>query len=111
MSSMDQSNLVTKQDLQEGFRMFGDNIRKEIRDATSDVISHFNKSQTLQNERMDRMDQRFDRIDARLEDVAQDVSKIKLAVLDLMATDRHLHNLVKALKNQGIHITEAEVFA
>ena len=117
---------ITKNDLKEFGEKLGRDVaetvrrdlRVELQETKADIISHFNASQGKQNERMDRMDQRMDRMEGnivtikdQLNDVAEDVGKIKSAVLDLMATDRHLHNLVRELKRNGIALDEARVFA
>ena len=70
---------------------------------TQEIISHFNQSQGLQN-------QRTDQIEAKLDSVAEDVAKIKLVTVDLMGTDRHVHNLVRELKGQGLPLDEKKIF-
>ena len=87
------STPATKADL----AAFGDGLRETIRENTREIIQHFNKSQSAQNEQLDAM--------------AEDISKIKVAVVDLLATDRHLHNLVRELKAQNIPIDEGKIFA
>ncbi len=95
---------VTKSDLHEA-----------LKETTREIIEHFNKSQGEQNrqvgERFDAVDQRFDGIDRRLDEIGDDVSKIKLAVVDLMDTDRHLHNLVSELKSNDIKFDESKIFS
>ncbi len=71
--------------------------KDDLRVATREIIDHFNKSQSEQNQQLGA--------------IAEDVAKIKLAVIDLLATDRHLHNLVAALQRQGIKLSETEVFS
>lgn len=68
-----------------------DGMEVRIVGSIRDLNSQFVKSQELQNERMDR---EFGEVNTKLEAVAEDVSKIKLAVVDMMSTDRHMHNLV-----------------
>lgn len=68
-------------------------IRGDIRE----VITHFNESQGKQN--------------LMLEDLADDMSKVKLAVLDYLATDRAVRNLVHELQSQGIKLDEKKIFA
>lgn len=70
---------------------------------TKDIIGHFNKSQGFQNERMGEMDRKLDVL-------VEDVSKVKLAVVDLLATDKHLHNLVRELRAQGLQLDESKIF-
>lgn len=86
----------------------GSNLRDEIKENTREIISHFNASQGAQNV---WIKDRFDRVDANVETLAEDVAKIKLAVVDLMATDRHMHNLVRELKSKNIAIDEQRVFS
>ena len=78
--------------------------KEDLKEATREIIGHFVKSQGIQNDRLEK-------IEHTLDAVAEDVAKIKLAVVDLMATDRHVHNLVNALKRQGIDLNESEIFA
>lgn len=78
-------------------RSLGKALRDEIRENTKDIISHFNASQGEQNQ--------------HLASIAEDTAKIKLAVVDLIAGDRHLHNLVRELKAQGLKLDDAKIFA
>lgn len=92
-----------KTELKEDVQKLGENLRDEIRENTRDIISHFNASQGEQNKELKAMH-------ADIFELKEDVSKIKLAVVDLMATDRHMHNLVAALQRNGIALNEAEIF-
>lgn len=85
-----------------------DGMEARILGSIQDMNASFNKSQGLQNERMDR---EFKEVNTKLDTVAEDVSKIKLGVLDLMGTDRHMHNLVRELKGKGIALDERKIFA
>ncbi|MBI4092408.1 MAG: hypothetical protein HY420_00620 [Candidatus Kerfeldbacteria bacterium] len=91
---------ATKEDI----RALGNNLREGIKENTREIISHFNASQGEQNKRLDR-------IETKVDTMAEDVAKVKLAVVDLIATDRHLHNLVRELKAQGVKLDEAKIFA
>jgi vacuolar-type H+-ATPase subunit I/STV1 len=102
---------VTKSELNE-------TLRRALKETTREIISHFNASQGVQNRHLGKIDQRLDSIDSRLEgltsevhDMGDDVAKIKLAVVDLMGTDRHMHNLVRELKGQNIKLDEARIFS
>jgi len=96
---------ITKTDLKEFGEKLGrevaETVRREFRaeliETKQEIIAHFNASQGLQNE--------------KLEAIQEDMAKVKSAVLDLLATDRHLHNLVRELKRNGIPLDEARVFA
>lgn len=66
--------------------------------------TNFMKSQGAQNERLDTVDEKLDLI-------GEDVTKIKLAVVDMMGTDRHMHNLVRELKIKGIPLEEGKIFS
>lgn len=68
-----------------------------------DINASFNKSQGEQNHRFEN---RFNYIDQEIGVIKDDVHKIKLAVVDLMGTDKHLHNLVRELKGNGIALDE-----
>lgn len=65
--------------------------------------TNFMKSQGVQNKRLDT-------IDEKLDSIREDVTKIKLAVVDPMGTDRHMHNLVRELKVRGIPLEESKIF-
>lgn len=84
---------ATKADL----NALGDNLRASMRDNTREILQYVQESQAAQNKRLD--------------DLSEDVSKIKSAVVDLLATDRHLHNLVRELKRQNITLDETKIFA
>jgi len=94
------SQPVTKSDL----AAFGDGLRETLRGNTRDVVAQVTKGQVAQ-------DQRLDRIESKVEGIAEDVAKIKLAVVDLLATDRHIHNLVRELKANNVPVDEGRVFA
>ena len=76
-----------------------------------DINASFNKNQGTQNERFDRIDERLDHLDGTVGVIKDDVSKIKLAIVDLLGTDKHLHNLVRELKGNGIALDEQKIFA
>ena len=61
--------------------------------------------------RLDKVEYRLDNVEQQLTGVTQDVSKIKLAVIELMPTDRHLHNLVSCLRREGIPLDDREIFS
>ena len=61
--------------------------------------------------RFGKVDERLNGIDTKLDALAEDMAKVKLAVVDLLATDRHMHNLVRELKAQNIAVDEAKIFA
>ena len=94
------SQPVTKSDL----AAFGDGLRETLRDNTREVVAHVTQSQVAQDERLDR-------IASKVEGIAEDVAKVKLAVVDLLATDRHIHNLVRELKANNVPVDEGRVFA
>ena len=85
-----------------------DGAVETIRGDIREVIRHFNESQTEQNR---RIDERFDAVDGRLNEIADDLAKVKLAVLDYLMTDRALRNLVQELKAHGIALDEKRIFA
>lgn len=74
-----------------------DAMEARILGSIQGINANFNESQGLQNE--------------KIETIAEDVSKIKLVVLDFMGTDRHIHNLVHELKDKGIALDEKKIFA
>jgi len=110
---------ITKTDLKEFGEKLGRDIAEIVRrdfrvqlvETKQEIISHFNASQGKQNERMDRVQKDIQVMSGQLTTVAEDVAKVKSAVLDLMVTDRHLHNLVRELKRHGIPLDETAVFA
>jgi hypothetical protein len=98
------SEAVTKKDLagfaegiHEEIHRSGETLRSEMRQNTQELMVHFNQSQAVQNEKLDAL--------------AEDMSKVKLAVVDLLATDKHMHNLVRELQGQGIALDEKRIFA
>lgn len=105
LSAMTQSSLTQEHfdKATKGLNSRVEGLESTMTVNTRDIISHFNKSQGLQNERLER-------VETKLDGVAEDVSKIKLAVVDLMATDRHIHNLVRELRGQGLTLDESKIF-
>lgn len=76
-----------------------DNIGSAMVSDKQDIISHFNKSQSLQNERLERIEQ------AVLE------SNTKLnAIMDALATRQEVRNLVRELRGQGLTLDESKIF-
>ena len=55
--------------------------------------------------------QHLSRIEGNLDSVKDDVAKVKLAVLDYLATDKAVRNLVVQLKAQGVELDESKIFA
>ena len=110
---------ITKTDLKEFGEKLGREVaetvrrefREELLETKQEIIVHFNASQGKQNERMDQIDQRLGHMEGQLTGLQEDIAKIKSAVLDLLATGRHLHNLARELKRNGIALDEARVFA
>lgn len=109
--AIDEQLKVNSRNIKEG-------IREEIQVATRDIISHFNASQGEQNNRLDELAKQFKEFKGEIhelkdivEDMGEDVSKVKLAVLDILSTDRHLHNLVHELQEQGITLSHEKIFA
>ncbi len=100
-------------------------LQASLQGAVREIISHFSESQGKQNNQLSRIEERVTTIEGRVtgiegratgiegrvESLGHDVAKIKLAVVDLMSTDRHLHNLVSVLRREGIKVNDAEVFA
>lgn len=82
-------------------KTLGNTLRDEIKENTREIISHFNKSQGFQNTEL-----RAIRIN--VSELKDDMAKVKLAVVDIMATDRHMHNLVGVLKREGISFNDNE---
>ncbi len=100
---------------EEHFRNTLEGMESRILGSIRDVNTNFNKSQGLQNERMDKefkaLHEGLDEVQVKLDSLAEDMSKVKLAVVDLLATDKHMHNLVRELKLQGIALDESRIFA
>lgn len=87
-----------------------DGMEARLTESIRGLNTNFNKSQGAQNEQLSKMGQRFNAVDEKLDSIAEDVTKIKLAVVDLMGTDRHMHNLVRELKIKGISLEESKIF-
>lgn len=80
-----------------------DGMETRLSESIRGLNTNFNKSQAGQNERLGTMDEKLDSI-------GEDVTKIKHAVVDMMGTDRHMHNLVRELKIKGIPLEESRIF-
>lgn len=87
------SNTLTKQDLENALERQTTVLTESIRGLNA----NFNESQSKQN--------------LVLDGLADDMSKVKLAVLDYLATDRAVRNLVHELQAQGIKLDEKKIFA
>ncbi len=78
-------------------------LSAEMLSNTKDVIRHFNQSQSVQTrhfaERFDGVDQRLEEVDTKLD-----------ALMEMVAVRKELHNLVTALRKQGIALEESEIF-
>lgn len=79
---------LTKQDLQTAV----ERVEQGMTANTREIISHFNQSQGTQNQRLEEMDAKLD------------------AIMEMLATRKELHNLVRALKAKGISLEESEIF-
>ncbi len=75
-------------------------IRQDIRD----IIGQFNRSQGEQNKRLDLLG-------TDMQDLKEDMSKVKSAVVDIMRTDRHLRNLTTELRVLGVPVDDRKVFS
>lgn len=94
---------LTKSDLQVIRGLF--ETQTEILKASiRDLNENLNQGQGKQNERMNRMDGRMAKMET-------DLSDVKVAVLELVGTDRALHSLVRELKGQNIALDERRIFS
>lgn len=59
---------------------------------TREIIGHFNQSQGLQNERLDKVDAKID------------------AIMEMLATRRELQNLVNELQAKGMALDLSRIF-
>ncbi|MFA6042101.1 MAG: hypothetical protein WCV85_03820 [Patescibacteria group bacterium] len=94
------SEYLTKQE----FTSFTKGLYATMRQNTREIIEHFNQSQSQQNVSLDRLEN-------GLQSVSDDVVTIKVAVLDLTNTDRHLHNLVDELHDKGVAVNKKRIFS
>ncbi len=78
-------------------------METRLTESIRGLNTNFIKSQGTQNER-------HDRVDEKLVSIGEDVRKIKFVVVDLMGTDRHMHNLVRELQGKGIQLEESKIF-
>lgn len=67
-------------------------LREELKNEIRSAITHFNKSQGVQNRHLDQMD-------AKLE-----------AITEMLATRHEVRNLVRELKLQKIRLDESKIF-
>ena len=65
---------------------------------TAMLKDRFDAQERRFTKRFDGVDAQLAKVDERLARLEDDVSKIKLAVLDYLATDRAVKNLVRQLK-------------
>ena len=63
-----------------------------IQEDIKGFVKHFNQSQFEQNERLDTMDAKLD------------------AMMDMLATRKEMHNLVREPKSSGIRLDESKIF-
>ena len=91
---------VTKADL----AAQSEGLRSIIHENTRDLLAH-------QQQSLEPIRQSMDEAHTKLDALAEDMAKVKLAVVDLLATDRHIHNLVRELKAQNIALDESKIFA
>lgn len=68
-------------------------IRQDIRD----FIQHFNKTLGTQDE--------------KINEVTDDIRKVKAAVIDLLGTDRYLRNLVSELHAHNVPVDDRKIFS
>jgi enoyl reductase-like protein len=62
------------------------------------------------DKRFDSVDKRFEAMDKRFDNIEDDLNKIKLAVLDNLATATYIRNLVRELKANNIKLDERKIF-
>jgi len=94
------SDAITRQDLS----AVADGLHENIKESTREVISYVQESQAKQ-------DKKIEAVATDVKELRDDMKKVKHAVVDLLATDRHLHNLVRELKAEGYRVDESKVFA
>lgn len=82
---------ATKQDMQHGLHSLRESFETTITVNTKDIISHFNQSQGVQNERMDQMDSKLD------------------TIIEMLTMKREMRNLIRELKAQGMVIDESKI--
>ncbi|MFA6512204.1 MAG: hypothetical protein WCV86_03725 [Patescibacteria group bacterium] len=78
-----------------------------IRDLNEQLV----RGQGKQDTRMDRMDARMDRMESGIIEIKSELGDVKVAVLELVGTDRALHSLVRELKGQHIPLNERNIFS
>jgi|GEM_PF-2525157 len=74
-----------------------DYVDVALKETTKEIISHFNLSQGLQNERIDKLEYKIDKLEGS-------VGRIETALVDYLYTDRVVHTLVYELKD-GHHLS------
>lgn len=81
-------NYVTKEQFEGGIS----SLRQDIRDLVKE------------------MRQGFTSVNRRIETLQEDVTLVRVAVLETATTDGHLHNLTNELRSQGLPIDDRKVF-
>ncbi len=102
---MSQSEYVTKGHFDTAVSV----IRRDIRD----VISHFNKSQAAQNERLNKIEHRLDRMEKWMDgfdDHFEEIDAKLTAIMEMLTTRKELRNLIRELKAKGIVLDESKIF-
>jgi len=88
-----------------------EDLRDALADTSRDIVGHFSV-------RFGTIDQRFDGLTKEISDVQEQMHEgfrqvdIKLdAIMELLATRKQLHNLVRELRAQGMKLDETAIFA
>jgi len=105
------SSPITKADFRKTERAIDRKIDHKLDTAISIIRQDIKEFNQDVNKRLSTQDKKLDGLKDDMGIVKEDVAKIKLAVVDLMKTDTHLHNLVDELHDNNIDIDEAKVFA
>ncbi|MDP3964572.1 MAG: hypothetical protein Q8Q20_02855 [bacterium] len=66
-------------------------VQASLRQDIRDVLDYLKESQAVQDKHLEEIDSKLD------------------AIMEMLATRKELHNLIRALKKQGIKIDESEI--
>lgn len=99
------SEPATKDDL----KNLGEGLREAISGNTREIIDHFNKSQSLQNLRLDKIDGRLEHIETDLTQVNTKLDAIMSG--EILVTRKQIERLLEALRVKGIVLNVSEILA
>lgn len=106
-SALDEQGMLLRGEIKNALDTQTEVLQESIRGLNQNLIA----GQGKQNERMDGMAQDITVLKTDMSEMKEDISKVKLVLVDYLGTDRALHNLVHELKGHGIPLDDRKVFS